>query len=134
MSSYANFFDHRQLCTTMLQWCCIDAALLHCQRWIPKKMSDDAVSMQMQWYCIDANATMLHHCIFFFFFWKMSKLWKFWQILKFWTSLQNATMQHHYSIDVASLQYYGNTNITSSDAASLCTIGHVHHQNIKKLL
>ncbi len=95
--------------------------------------------MLHQWK-IDA-ASMIFFENFMEFVLKNLNIFKIVKILKIWNSLksdaalllndndaaslQNAMMQHHCSINVASLQYYGNTNITSSDAASLCTIGHV---------
>ncbi len=111
-------------------------------------MGNDAASMQMQWCCIDATAMMVHQCKYFDFLLKNVKILKIWKSSKNWPYLCVHLHWIHYSliiaklkkksiilcvislndkmqrcsIGVASLQYCGNTNITSSDAASLCTI------------
>ncbi len=65
-----------------------------------------------------------------FFLWKIEnfdnfdKFEHFEKVEKNWKFCNNAALIAKCN-DVASLQYYGYTNIMSSDAASLCTIGHV---------
>ncbi len=100
------------------QLCCIDAASL--RKWavmLHQSKCNDAASLQNQ--CINENVWK--------FYWHFCEKFEKFEILQ-WCSIV-AKRQWCCIIakcnNAALLQYYGNTNNMSSDAASLCTIGHV---------